>query len=109
MSGPKGIGNLVPSLRDIAFFAAMTLFFLSAKALERVRNVRVLFLTGLGTDLLAAFALSIILLNAEDLRTDEVFFCKSLNADVRFTALLAVFVFFFILLSVFLNENPKSP
>lgn len=109
MSGPKGVGNLVPSLRDMAFFAAIALFFLSAKALERVRNVRVLFLTGLGTDLLAVFALSIILLNVEDLRTDEVFFCKSLNADVRLTALLAVFAFFFMRLSVFLNENPKSP
>ena len=91
------------------FFLAKAMFFFIAKALERVRNERVLFLTGLGDDLLAVFALSIILLNAEDLRTDEVFFCKSLNADDFFTDLLTDLLAFFTLLLSFLNDHPNSP
>tara|TARA_B100000925_G_scaffold13541_2_gene9438 strand:- start:1514 stop:1855 length:342 start_codon:yes stop_codon:yes gene_type:complete len=86
-----GLGTLIP----ILFSASRCLLDndFDALAFERVMNERVLLLTGLGTDLLATFAFSIIFLNVEVLRTDEVF----------------AFAFFFIRLSVFLKENPNSP
>ena len=89
MKGPMG----VPSFRGIRFgvgFFIAAAFFLASSTL-RIRNERVLGLIGTAFD--AAFALETILLNGDDLRTDEVF----------------DFTFFFIRLSVFLKENPNSP
>tara|TARA_Y100001937_G_scaffold12843_1_gene16614 strand:+ start:11 stop:280 length:270 start_codon:yes stop_codon:yes gene_type:complete len=85
-------GIFVPSFGVrfvVDFFAAATFFFASSTL--RIRNERVLGLIGTAFD--AVFALEIILLNDDDLRTDEVF----------------AFAFFFIRFSVFLKENPNSP
>ena len=79
----------------VGAFLAATLFavaaFFLASSTLRIRNERVLGLTGAAFD--AVFALETKVLNDDDLRTDEVF----------------DFAFFLIRLSVFLKENPNSP
>lgn len=104
--GLDGVGlrfGFINEGNDLRCFALM---FLYAWALEREIILRVLFLTGVGIFRITLFVEGERLIDlVEDFACDTAF----LYAEDFLTDFAAVLLLFLIRLSVFLNENPKSP
>jgi len=104
--GLDGVGLRLGFIKEGNALRCFALIFLYACALEREIILRVLFFTGAGILRITFFVKGErLIVLVEDFARDTAF----LYAEDFLTDFAADLLFFFIRLSVFLNENPKSP